>query len=120
MQKNSLLPTILLGFIGFSTVVHGLMVFGQSAIESRFEPGCAEPAVAGNKPTTSSDRLGRENATAELRFPRLNITLENVGHAHRLALPIALAGFMACMGPWLLIGWPTSDGALEPLKNAET
>jgi hypothetical protein len=86
----------LLGFFGLCLAFQGILVVAQSTLESQSENGWRR--------TTQ----GWEHADS---LPISTRGLDKVHRVQRLVLPLAVAGFMACFGPWLLMRWPTLDGS---------
>lgn len=92
-------------------VLHGLFILGQSTIQAAPENGWRRTVhgweYADSLPMGTDSAKNRE----DLRFPTLRIPMESIHRAHRFALPLAIAGFMACLGPWMLLKWPTPDSS---------
>jgi hypothetical protein len=101
----------LLGFFGLCLAFQGILVVAQSTLESQSENGWRRTTQgwehADSLPISTNGMVEQ----SELRFPTLSITLDKVHRVQRLVLPLAIAGFMACFGPWLLMRWPTLDGS---------
>lgn len=112
-KKRSL--TALLSFVGLSFVTHGILVFGQMSLNSQNEPGWRRTSSGWEHAESLPAFTNTNVAPNELRFPALSITHETIHQTHRMALPLAITGFMACLGPWLLMRWPTLDQFARPV-----
>jgi hypothetical protein len=96
------------GFLGLCMIVNGLYALGQTSLDVRADNGWRRTSIgwehADSLPVASKTSAER----TELVFPRLNVPISTIEYVHRLAIPLAISGFMACLGPWLLLRWPTN------------
>ncbi len=99
---------------------NGIFVLGQTSLDSSTESGWRRTTLGWEHADSLPISSQRSTEQRRLIFPTLTIPMDTIEDAHRLALPLALSGFMACLGPWLLIRWPTLDKTLAPPKNAKS
>lgn len=118
MQKSKNMPIAFLGLLGFCMIFNGLFVLGQSTLDASTQGGWRRTTLGWEHAESLPIHQNAAPDSNRLVFPALAIPLDTIDRVHRLTLPLAISGFMACMGPWLLIRWPTSDSKSAPQKNA--
>lgn len=109
MRNPSKSLPFLLSVVGLSMGFHGMFVFAQSSQDSANVLEWRRTSLGWEQAESLPIRTDEMFVGNEFQFPTLSITTETVHQTHRLALPLAIAGLMACLGPWLLLRWPTVD-----------
>jgi hypothetical protein len=97
------------GLLGLCMILSGLYALGQASLDGSTESGWRRTTIgwehADSLPVATKASVER----TELVFPTLSVPLDTIAYVHRLSLPLAISGFMACMGPWMLLRWPVSS-----------
>ncbi|MDZ4851760.1 MAG: hypothetical protein SGI77_20930 [Pirellulaceae bacterium] len=109
MHKYRTLLCLSLSLAAMNIVLHSMFVFGQASFAPSTEPGWRRTNIGWEQADSLPIRNLEDSESSVLEFPALSLSIETVHHTHRLALPIAITGFIACFGSWVLLHWPTTS-----------
>ncbi len=109
MQKSPNVLIFSLGLLVLSMAFNGLFVLGQSSLDASADSGWRRTTIGWEHADSLPVSTKGSVASSQLIFPTLSVPMNTIDYVHRLVLPLAISGFMACMGPWLLLRWPTNS-----------
>lgn len=112
MHKYRTLLCFSLGLVALNIVLHSIFVLGQTSFAPSTELGWRRTKIGWEHADSLPIRNSEDSEYNVLEFPALSLSIETVHSTHRLALPVAITGFIVCFGSWILLHCPTTSREL--------